>query len=542
MPEPESKNPARSGAGEILRPWMTTVSTTLRRSTGRGVVLALTVLILAAPGWLFADSLESYRIQGDDFSFVGASRDFARALENLFVPHNAHIVPVWRLLTWALVASAGSLANVPRVLSWATWAITPMVMLATGLLVARETGRTSVGLAAMAVSGTTSVLKAPATWYSAGQTLWAGLGVILTLLALQSWRKNGGAWRLILAALAAVFAGGFWTIGHVAGPAGAAYLLADGTRRSRRAALVPLLASLIAVGVSFGIGARKIEVEIRFEGGDKDKAMSLRRGASHTLQSISETLAIGNLGIAAETTPLQASILTFAVLGLWGWTFRNGGRPTPLECAGGVIVTIGYLVSWTFRGYYAWENLRGVVPWYDTIPHLGAVLFVAGWWSRVWNASRSPRPLTWAGAIGVAAFALSLVAIHQPRVTLLFIKEVPKLTEKEAPLFPVVWLQRLRAVAYSEILSRYHREHLYRLDRAEAESKRLGIGRDLIHRAFGRVYTPGLPAPYDAVEMLDLPRGGTATDPQLARAALSEFFLVKPQPDFPLESVPRLPR
>ena len=445
----------------------------LSRPSGRVVAIALALIALAAPSWLFADSIAFRRLQLDDFAFVGASRTFARMKENLFVPHNAHIVPAWRFLTWALVASAGSLRGVPDRLGLAATLVVPMVASAVGLMVKRETNTTSAALAATAFAGITSILKMPATWYSAGQTYWAGLGILLTLIALQSWKRSGGAWRLALSACFAAIAGGFWTIGHAAGPAGAMYLWADGRAKSRKAAIVPLLASVVAAAVSFGIGAKKIEVEIRFEGGDKEKAMSVRRGASHTLQSISETLVLGNLGVAAETSTPQAIVLASALLGTWLWTFRNGGKPSPMECAGGTIVGIGYLVSWTFRGYYEWVNLRGVVPWYDTIPHVGAVLFASGWWARLWNPGASRRPLTIGGAAGVLALILGLVAVHQPRVNRMFLNEVPKMSDAEAKAFPIESLQLLRARLYAELLVGWHREHLYRLDRAEAEARRL---------------------------------------------------------------------
>lgn len=498
---------------------------------------ALGIVILLAPLWLFIDSLRYYRVQGDDFAYIGASRTLGRTVDNLFVPHNAHIVPSWRLLTWGLVAWAGRLSELPRVLGIATFAVVPMVMLAVGVLVGRETRNTSVGLIAMAFAGITSVLKSPATWYSAGQTLWAGLGVLLTLLCLQSWRRSGGTWRLALGAICAVIAGGFWTIGHVAGPAGAAYLLADGRPRAWRVALVPLLASIVAVAVSFGLGASKIQVEIRFEGKDGDHAMNVWRGGSHTLQSISETLVIGNLGVAAETSAIQAGILSLAIIGLWLWTFRNGGRPTPLESAGGVILFVGYYVSWTFRSYYTWENLRGVVRWYDAIPHLGAVLFAAGWWSRVWQQDKNASPMTWKGVLGVLALTFGLTLIHEPRSTRLFMDELPKMTADELNVFRIPELQRLRCLVYAEILQAREREHFLRLDRAEAVARRNGITRAAIKAAFGRVMTPGLPDAYDALEMLEVPERGASKDPRNVRELLAPLFEVTPEPPFPLDRV-----
>ena len=104
------------------------ITTSLSRPAGRFTVVLLALLIVVAPAWLFADSLRYYRVQGDDFAYVGSSRTFARAVDHLFMPHNAHIVPAWRLLTWVFVASAGSIANLPRVLGLATFSVVPMVI------------------------------------------------------------------------------------------------------------------------------------------------------------------------------------------------------------------------------------------------------------------------------------------------------------------------------------------------------------------------------------------------------------------------------
>ena len=52
--------------------------------------------------------------------------------------------------------------------------------------------------------------------------------------------------------------------------------------------------------------------------------------------------------------------------------------------------------------------------------------------------------------------------------------------------------------------------------------------------------TPGLPEKaYDAAEMLDLPRAGTATDPIAARDRLAPLFEVSPEPPFPFEQAIR---
>src|SRR5579864_3191642 len=127
------------------------------RPVGRGGSLVLVLLALLAPAWLFGDLLSYYRLYSDDFAYVAASRTLGRTLTNLFVPHNTHIVPAWRLLTWFLVASAGRLANLQTVFAAAAYGSLIAVMLLTGLFVAWETGRVSVGLVAMIAVGTTSL-------------------------------------------------------------------------------------------------------------------------------------------------------------------------------------------------------------------------------------------------------------------------------------------------------------------------------------------------------------------------------------------------
>jgi hypothetical protein len=90
---------------------------TLRLPVGRLGLLLLMVILVSAPWMLFFDPIAFprrahiprdpaaiYRLYSDDFASVAASRTLPRTLANLFVPHNTHIVPAWRVLTWALAA------------------------------------------------------------------------------------------------------------------------------------------------------------------------------------------------------------------------------------------------------------------------------------------------------------------------------------------------------------------------------------------------------------------------------------------------------
>ena len=395
----------------------------MSRPLGRIGLFWLLAAITTAPAVLFFDPaplwpgqrhvprepMEIYILFSDDVAYVGSSRTWDRTVANLFVPHNTHIVPAWRLLTWTLTAWAGKLERIPAVLAVASYSILVAVMLLTGRLVAKETGRAGIGLAAMILVGTTSLMLSPAIWYSPGQTLWAGFGILATLWYAQLYRRSGRALALVFAMVSAMAAGWFWTVGHLAGPVAAVYLWADGRKRCRIAAAVPLTASVIAVAISLAMASSRINSTISFHGRTVREAVSPTQGLLHSLQAIAENLAFGNLGLAVQTTPAQAAVLTAAVAGALIWFRRRDRgatnqaiRPTwathgrqrglsPLECAGAALLFGSYLFEWTFRGYMDYQylrtlNMRFIVPWYDVIPHIGAVLWLAGWWAETWPA------------------------------------------------------------------------------------------------------------------------------------------------------------
>lgn len=507
-----------------------------RRPVPTWVAPAIGALICAAPAWLMADLLRDHLVKGDDFVYLARSRTWPRVISNLWAPHNAHVVPLFRLWTFALMAMAGRLANLPRVLGSASYGMLVLVMLAGGRFVAREARDPALGLAAMAALGITTVVAPVVTWYSAGQALWAGLGILAMLLALQGWRDSSGlgvTW-LALAALAAASAAAFWSGGHVAGPVGATYLWTEGRPRGRKAAAVPLLATAATLGALFLLGGRELRASARPHERAIAEAAHPFRGLLHTSQAIPETLILGNLGLDAAIDVTQGVVFCLALAGLWVWSRGPGiPRPNSLEAAGAALVVLSYLLVYTFRGYLPFASLRSI-GWYHAIPHVGAVLFAAGWWSALFRrGSPSGRPLTRGGALAILGFAAFLLLIQAPRARRMFLAGAEPLTASERAMFPIPELQRLRAVYLAtERAARQHR-FLARLDRAERLGIRYGISREAIRHALGRIDGPGLPEKlpdFDATDLLDLPRTGTTADPTRVRALLEEWLITEPVP------------
>lgn len=513
----------------------------MNRPVGTVGWLFLLGIILTGPAWLFfapadpvtREPLHTYRLHRDDFEYLARSRTFTRTMANLFVPHNTHIVPAWRVVTWGMVVCAGRISRYPSVLAIGAYGILTAAMILVGRLVSRETRRPALGLAAMVLTGTTSVMLSAASWYSAGQTLWAGVGILAMLAWLQRWRLHGGAAPLVLAGLTAMLAGWLWTVGHIAGLVGAAYLLADRRPASRRAALIPLLASVAAVLITALLARGQVRIEVGQEGGKP--GISLRSGIAHTLQAIPETLVLGNLGLIAESTPAQGAVLTLALVGLWGWSRSPGGFwPNPLEAAGGVMVVAAYLLEWTFRGYLPFSSLRWPVPWYDTIPQLGAVLFASGWCSALLDPTpvdpgrAKDRGIRRNQAVALVVLVFALATINRPRVDEKWHYLAPAMLPSERFGFPDrLWVQRDNYL-FQEQSQRQYR-HLLKLERVEAVARAQGIGLDGLHAAFGRLAAPLIPGVYDAAGLLDVPEHGKPVDPA-TRPFLATLLTVEPEP------------
>src|SRR5205814_6897641 len=103
-----------------------------QRPMGRLGLAIWVALLCTAPAVLFFDPatyrpghrghiprepIALYRLFSDDVAYVAGSRTWERTASNLLVPHNTHIVPAWRLVTWGLVVAAGNLERLPAVLA-----------------------------------------------------------------------------------------------------------------------------------------------------------------------------------------------------------------------------------------------------------------------------------------------------------------------------------------------------------------------------------------------------------------------------------------
>jgi hypothetical protein len=499
----------------------------LSRPTGRLVVLLLGMIILTAPVWLLSDLLRGFTLLPTDFIYIQESRDIAALRRYLMAPLNMHVVPLFRLWTFTLVCLAGRLEELPRVFLTASYFSLVVTMVLAGVLVQQETGRTAVALSSMACLGISTVIMPAVTHYAAGQALWAGAGVVATLVTAKAWRAKGGNWRLGLTWLGVIASPFIWSGGLTAGPAVGAALWVDSRPQCRRAAVAMLIATSVVAAAIVWLSRDYIhQTSIVWERHIELWPRPVQ-AVLHTCQAIAEALLFQNLGLDAISSPFQAVVIVGCVGGLWYASRGRFSRATPLEAAGAVVVAVSALMTYFFRGNLPFSSVRPVV-WYYLMPQVGAVLLAAGWWAGIGpRAACAGGHLTWRGALAVAVLVMMLFAVQAVRAERILFEGAPPFAPSEIARFPNAELKRLRALYFKDEAADRQRRMLARLDRVEQIARRHGIGKAAIRRAFGRVLVTGLPAnqqPYDAAGMLSLPDGDPNVSPMLVRSTLADYY------------------
>jgi hypothetical protein len=484
-------------------------------------IYVLIPLFCLPPALLLAGPLLNYRIQADDYYHFGASRTWDRMAENLVRPHNLHVVAVFRFVNWFLLWVAGEWRDLPRVASIAAYLLLVLNMVACGRLVWIETGSPALGMACMVGLGGSTLLFSAVTFYAATPALWAALGILLSLLCLQHWRRVGGMWALVTACLASAFAIASWSGGYVVGAVAATYLWADGRPAVRRAAVWFFVGAASASALMLALTRQSILAAQNLGGREAGEALQPLRGLVHTIHAIPEMLILPNLGIETEITEWQAAVFCAVLLALWIWRHGRGLPITPLEASGAACVLVSYLLIYTARGYLPFSSLR-TTPWYQTLPHFGAVLFVCGLVFPYRSLSESRRPLTASGILGAAMFAVLFCVVQQPVANRLFQAEVfPELSRAEAEQLA---MPRRVLDGFTWEVAKFAAQDQRRLfaqfDRIEAASRQHGIARSQLLEQFGSPRFPGFPVELEPWTILDLAAEPGAAGPDAVRQSL----------------------
>lgn len=540
--KPTAKNvaepPQRSSIGPSV----------LNRALPSPALSLLAVLIAAAPAWLYWDELATYRLSGDDFVYLARSRTLADLTKNLVTPHNAHVVPLFRIVFYLLVQASAGLANPATTCAICSFALVAATSLATGRFVARETRSDRLGLAACAAIAFSTNLEAAVVWFSAGQALWAGLLIVFMLLSLQQWKLGGSNAFAAIAAACACGSPLFWSGGYIAGPVGFAYLwFHDDKPRSRRTAVLMLAASILVAGIIALVAANR-SGSFEPKGNSALSFTRIDRGISHTCQGLIEFLILGNLGLDAETTAIQSVIFTIFAILIWIRLKSRRFRPTPLEAAGATTAILGLWLPYTFRSAEPFALLRGL-SWYLAIPQIGAALFATGAIDAARPRNHDERShLTVKSCLFVIALLVAASAIEKPRADRYFLADVPPLTEFERDRFSSDDLKLVRARAIAELRARRQSAFLRRLNQIEITARKHQLSRRGVRAAIELPSPPGMPHDLQAIDsasLLALPETGPNDSAATSRLSGIKLDRVDPfRPDWipPNEAWPVVPR
>lgn len=443
------------------------------------------VAYVALPVLHARHSLQNLYIRGDDFYFLTRSRTTDDTLHNLLVPHNAHYSSTFRVWAWLVWQLAGSWKGFPSAAACGM-AVSVMALTgAVGWLIRSETGDWLAALVAMAVMGNVSVYYTAVDHFSASQTITAATWIALTLAALSRYRARAKLGWLVVGGFFALLAAGSWTGGFLVFPAGALYLWRPKSRGSYW-----LAGTFVAGGVVLAAVLFLVQKSTLIQGANLGKrslteSLGLFQGGVHSAHAVAEMFLLGNLGVSAEITPLQGTILAVAFIMFWGW--QQYTRPsTPfrkLQSVGLLLLLSGLMLVLTVRSYLPFSSIRELT-WYFTIPQLGFAIFLSAWFAQCRHTiSATPEEhidpseaWSWK-TLGLALVLLvALYQLHQPRVWRQMLDAIPKEVAESVNLYPEGPVRRRSLLAWYQIRSLKQEPYLQLLDRCETAGIQIQIG------------------------------------------------------------------
>jgi hypothetical protein len=344
----------------------------------------------------------------------------------------------------------------------------------------------------------------------------------------------GGTAAIVAACLASLLAIASWSGGYVVVPVAAVYLWTDARPWCRRAGVLFLVAGVIGLAGFFALTRQRIVAAQNLGGRPFSDAVRPLRGAIHTIHAIPESLILQNLGIEAEITESQAVTFCLILLGLWIWK-RRAVPATPLQAAGGTCVLASYLLIYTARGYLPFSSLR-TTPWYQTLPHLGAALFVCGLLKPTRSLAAASQPMTAGGILAAIVFGVLVCAVQKPVAERLFRQEVfPALSRSEAQslAMPKELLDGL-TWEVAKLAAQEQRRLFGQFDRIESLSGQLGISAHALRDVFGTPRFPSVPFELDPWTVLHLAAEPGTADPAIVRQSLGWLEQEQPLPHLAL--------
>jgi hypothetical protein len=341
------------------------------------VVLGCTAM---AAAFLALPNFVQPRLLGDDFAILPESRDFATTIQNLWVPHNEHAMPLGRIAIWALVQIDANVDTLALRCAFQGPLAIALATLLTYLFVRREWQQPLPALLASALFGVSLRYLEVLVWYSASFWLLGFDTMLLALLAAQRWRRSGRNIDLALCVSFCALAPGWYAGGVLAGPFCVLYLLprsgdseTKGVGRVR--SLLPILGTLLFLAASLPQNASQIMHARHYQGRTAWEAFDPIFGLICTGRAIVDVLFVFTKPIGLSTCPPRlVPVLLAMMTGIAAWWNRRASRRIILLAVG--MILGHYLLTFSPRG--GWLYDPDMLQWtrYHLVPWFGMVLLI----------------------------------------------------------------------------------------------------------------------------------------------------------------------
>ncbi len=425
----------------------------------------LTVAAFLAAALLYVRPLSCAVLSQDDFQILAQSWTWPKTAAGLWAPNNEHVMPLGRLLTFAVVQLAGRPTALPLagVLTGVVGLFLTMAL--AGLFVRREMGHPFYGLTAGILFGVSAVYQQAVYWFAACFSVFALAFLLLALLATQRYRTTG-EWRWLLACIALCALAPCWfATGILAGPFCCLYLLPrkddggrgkdEATTASRRFSsfllppsfflkLTPLLGTAAFLAVVLPMTLPTIQHLEHYDANHTTalEAFQPLTGAWNTVRSLVDNFALGAVGVSGVTVGslLAPPILALLAAAFFWWLRRSASPQRRLILLGVDAILGSYLLiysgraAWGYDGYAPqgspWQLAPAVadpsrIPMYTPTwsryhlqPQFGLVLLIcAGLSARAdrWFRLRSDGRLTKGQTTALASLLGLCLLIQAPR-------------------------------------------------------------------------------------------------------------------------------
>ena len=431
----------------------------MRRFSDFSRVVTLVSLVIASV-LLYRKRFLYYDLQEDDFTFAYAARTWQTTWESVTVPFLVHFCPLFRLLTGLLVSLASRPAELRVVFVPPMVAVLCLLLISVYAFLERETGRPLAGMLGVILFGLSSNLADTFAWYGSSGAQWSVLFLILTLLSASLYQTSGSGWALLSTYVLSFLAPCWWTIGILAGPSAAIYLLLRGgpSTRSLRAAVIPILGSLsyfvpvVVLGYWTGASGR----------------FQWLPTIGNTFRGVSEVLVLRNCGLAVDPWSMgKCLVYLLGTLVVATWWFIRGSQRS-LMLLGISLCLMSYIIVYGYAQAYNVDRSGR----YQLVAQFGLALFIAG---GLRKGDMAERGMSVRDTLIVVLCATLFWCTHRYSVALTL----------EPQRFPMQAMQ------------------LGQLELILAEARRQGIGMDLLREAIGPFRIEGSLVNFDGLSLLE---------------------------------------